>query len=105
MSLIHFVLTHGDAFFTLLLAIIGVVKLTAWGRANAEALALIVDVIEQKDGTDIKQAVATRQTGLSEVAQDAIADAVNTADAKKTPLTTALRVCREVLRGLFAVRG
>ena len=34
MSLIHFVLTHGDAFFTLLLAIIGVVKLTAWGRAG-----------------------------------------------------------------------
>ncbi|MHB9129735.1 MAG: hypothetical protein ACYDBB_01425 [Armatimonadota bacterium] len=105
MELLKFAFTHGDAFITLLLSIIGVVKLTAWGRANAEALALLVDVVEQKNSTEIKQAVATQQTGLSEVAQDALADAVNTADAKKTPLTTALRICREVLRGLFAVRG
>jgi len=30
---------------------------------------------------------------------------VQTVDLKKTPLTGALRVCREILRGLFAVRG
>lgn len=105
MSSLQFVLTHGDTFITLVLSIIGVIKLTAWGRANAEALGLLVDVIEQKNNTDIKQAVATQQTSLSEVAQDALMDAVNTSDAKKTPLTTALRICREVLRGLFAVRG
>lgn len=105
MSLLSFIWTHGDAFLTMLVSIIGVVKLTAWGRANAEALTLLVDVIEQHNNTEIKQAVAAQQTDLSEVAQDVLMDAVQTADAKKTPLTTAMRVCREILRGLFAVRG
>lgn len=105
MSLIQSVLTHGDSFVTLLLAVIGVVKLTAWGRANAEALALIVNTIEKKNSTDIKQLVASQENILSEVAKDALADAVNSADIKKTPLTAALRFCRELLRGLFAVRG
>ncbi len=105
MSLFNFILTHGDAMFTLLLALIGVIKLTAWGRANAEALALLVEVIEKKDRSDIKQAVASRQSALSEVAQDALADAVNFADVKKIPLANALRFCREMLRGLFMVRG
>ncbi|MEI7833731.1 MAG: hypothetical protein WCJ56_11115 [bacterium] len=105
MSLLNFILTHGDAMFTLLLAIIGVVKLTAWGRANAEALALLVQVIEKKDSVDIKKAVATGQSNLSEVAQDVLTDAVNAVDVKKTPLAAALRFCREMLRGLFMVRG
>ncbi|OPZ84418.1 MAG: hypothetical protein BWY76_01848 [bacterium ADurb.Bin429] len=52
-----------------------------------------------------KPVVVKRQPGLSEVAQDALADAVQTVDVHKTPLTAALRVCREILRGLFAVRG
>jgi hypothetical protein len=105
MSLIQSVITHGDSFITLLLAVIGIVKLTAWGRANAEALALIVDVIEKKNSTDIKKLVASQENILSDVAKDALADAVNTVDVKKTPLTAALRFCRELLRGIFAVRG
>jgi len=104
MSIFHFVITHGDAFVTLLVALIGVLKLTAWGKANAEALALLVDVIEQKNSTDIKQTVAALHGDLSGVAQDALDDAVNTADAKKKALPTILRVCREVFRGLFPVR-
>jgi Mor family transcriptional regulator len=104
MSMIHFMFTHGDAVVTLLVAVIGVVKLTAWGQANAEALSLLVDVIEQKNSTDIKKTVASLHGDLSKVAQDVLEDAVNTADEKKKALPTVLRVCREVFRGLFPVR-
>jgi len=45
------------------------------------------------------------QSGLSEVAQDALEDAVFAADRKKKPLPPILRICREALRGLFTVRG
>jgi len=105
MELLKFVFTNWDAMFTFIVACIAVVKLTGWGRANAEALQVVVNAIEKLEGTAVKQEVARLQSGLSEVAQDVLADAVNTVDVKKTPLTTALRVCREVLRGLFAVRG
>ena len=105
MELLKFVLTDWDALFTFIVACIAVAKLTGWGRANADALQVVVNAIEKLEGTAVKQEVARLQSGLSEVAQDVLADAVNTVDAKKTPLTTALLVCREVLRGLFAVRG
>lgn len=99
------ILQNLDTILTVLVGMVAVVKLTAWGRANAEALGAVVEVIEDLQRKDVKQEVAKRQDGLSEVAQDALLDAVQTVDAKKTPLTGALRVCREILRGLFAVRG
>lgn len=104
MELLTLVLTNWDALFTLLLAIIAVAKLTGWGRANAEALQVVVDAIEKLQQTEVKGEVARLQSSLSEVAQDALDDAVNSADRKKKPLPSILRVCREALRGLFTVR-
>jgi hypothetical protein len=99
------ILHNWDALVTLLVAIIAVVKLTGWGRANAEALQTVVDAIEKLQQTEVKGEVAKLQTGLSEVAQDALEDAVFAADRKKKPLPPILRICREALRGIFAVRG
>lgn len=103
-SLTH-LLTNWDALITLLAAAIAVVKLTGWGRANAEALQAVVDAIEKLQQTEVKQEVEKRQSLLSEVAQDALEDAVFAADRKKKPLPAILRICREALRGLFTVRG
>jgi hypothetical protein len=105
MEVLKLVLTNWDALITLLLAVIAVMKLTGWGRANAEALQAVVDAIEKLQQTEVKGEVAKLQTGLSEVAQDALEDAVYAADRKKKPLPPILRICREALRGLFTVRG
>jgi len=105
MELIKLVLTNWDALITLLIAVIAVVKLTGWGRANAEALQVVVDAIERLQQGNVKQEVAKQQTGLSAVAQDALDDAVFAADRKKKPLPSILRICREALRGLFTVRN
>ncbi len=99
------ILHNWDTLVTLLAAAIAVVKLTGWGRANAEALQTVVDAIEKLQQTEVKGEVAKLQTGLSEVAQDALEDAVFAADRKKKPLPPILRICREALRGLFAVRS
>ncbi len=104
MELLKLVLTNWDAFITLALAGMTVVKLTAWGRANADALHTVVEAIEKLQQTEVKAEIARQQSGLSEVAQDALLDAVHLADVKKTPLPAALRVCRELLRGLLPVR-
>ncbi len=105
MELLKLVLTNWDALITLLIAVIAVVKLTGWGRANAEALQVVVDAIEKLQQTEVKGEVSRMQSGLSEVAQDALEDAVFAADRKKKPLPSILRICREALRGLFTVRG
>ncbi len=104
MAMMTFVLTHGDAFVTVLLSILAIVKLTAWGRANAQALQLVVDAIEATKQSEVKKEVAQWHADLPEIAQDALTHAVQTVDANKTPLPPALRVCRELLRGLFPVR-
>lgn len=101
MSLLSFVIEHWGVLLTFVLALIAVVKVTAWGRANAAALQLIIEVIEQLQLRTVKQEVANRQEGLPEIAQDAITDAVAVADAKQTPLPLILRIGRELFRGLF----
>ena len=101
MEFFAFVVTNWGVLLTLIVAVIAVVKLTAWGRANAAALQLIINVIEQLQLRTVKQEVARQQETLPAIAQDAITDAVAIADKKKTPLPLILRIGREVLRGIF----
>jgi len=104
MSVVSFVMENWGALLTLVLALIAVVKVTAWGRANAAALQLIINVIEQLQLRTVKQEVARQQETLPAIAQDAITDAVAVADTKQTPLPLLLRIGREVLRGIFGGR-
>ncbi|MHB9131172.1 MAG: hypothetical protein ACYDBB_08795 [Armatimonadota bacterium] len=93
-----------ETLVTFALAGMALLKITAWGRANAEALQTLIHVIEALKVKEVKQAMAGLEADLSEAAQDVLRDAVATVDEKKTPLALALRVAREVLRGLFPVR-
>ena len=104
MTIISFMVNNWEVLVTLVVALIAVVKVTAWGRANAAALQLIIDIIEQLQLRTVKQEVASRQPALPAMVQDAITDAVAVADAKQKPLPLILRIGREVLRGLFGGR-
>ena len=104
MSILSFVIENWGVLLTFLLAFIAVVKVTAWGRANAAALQLIIDIIEQLQLRTVKQEVASRQTALPSIVQDVITDAVAVADAKQKPLPLLLRIGRELIRGLFGGR-
>lgn len=101
MTIFSFFIDNWEVLLTFLLALIAVVKVTAWGRANAAALQLIINVIEQLQLRTVKQEVARQQEGLPDIAQDAITDAVAVADTKQTPLPLILRIGRELFRGLF----
>lgn len=104
MTVLSFIVNNWEVLITLVVALIAVVKVTAWGRANAAALQLIINVIEQLQLRSVKQEVARQQDALPAIAQDAITDAVALADTKQTPLPLILRIGREVLRGLFGGR-
>jgi len=100
MSLVSFVMENWGALLTLLLALIAVAKVTAWGRANAAALQLIIDIIEQLQLRTVKQAVASRQADLPPLAQAAIQDAVAQADPKQTSPSLLWRLVRVMFPGL-----
>lgn len=76
-----------------------ILKLTKWGRAQAEALDMVINVIEDQDPRTIKRQVATATKQSSQGAADAIDHAVRKADRHKQPRKFIERAAMEVLRG------
>ena len=99
-QMIKFILENREVLLTFVIALIAVVKLTAWGKAQSAALDAVVGVIERMGIREVKAAVASKETTLPAAAKDALKDSVAKADPKKSPLSTAWRVIREIVRGL-----
>ena len=96
----RFILDNREVLTAFLVALIAVIKLTAWGKAQATALDTVVGVIERMGVHEVKTAVAKTQTSLSAAAKDALRDSVAKADPKKSPLSIGWRVLREIFRGI-----
>ena len=97
-DVLQFLITNKDVLITFVISLIAVVKLTAWGKAQAAALDAVVGVIEQIGGRSVKLGVASSMGELPDAAQDAIADSVAKADPKKTQPSLLIRIAREVFR-------
>ena len=95
---ISFLFDHKELIASFLVGLLGLVKLTAWGRSQAAALDAVVHVIEGLDASEVKGAVAAKQESLPAGAKDAIKDAVFTADPKKPTPGLAERIFREMFR-------
>lgn len=100
MQLIGFVLENKEVLTAFLISLIAVIKLTAWGKAQARALDAVVGVVERVGAGGVKSGVARDQWKLSPAARDAITDSVAKVDPKKSPLTTGWKIIREIFRGL-----
>ena len=103
-ELIRFLIQNLDIILGAVVPVIAILKLTAWGRANAEALDALVRTVEDLGAKDVKAAVASKEGKLSDVAQDVLQDAVAKADTKKPTPTTAERIVRELWRGILPVK-
>jgi uncharacterized lipoprotein NlpE involved in copper resistance len=99
-QIVGFILENREVLLTFVVSLIAVIKLTAWGRAQSAALDAVVGVIERMGVRDVKTAVARTETTLSSAAKDALKDSVAKADPKKSALSTAWKVIREIVRGL-----
>ena len=95
---IIFIAQNREVLTAFLLSLITIIKLTAWGKAQAKALDAVVGVIEKVDAGDVKTAVAGIEKGLADAAKDALTDSVAKADPKKSPLSTGWKVFREIIR-------
>ncbi len=93
-----FLMEHKELFASFLVALIGMVKLTTWGRAQASALDTIVGVVESLGADEVKEAVARKESNLAPAAKDALKDAVYTADPKKPTPSIFGTIFREVFR-------
>ena len=98
--LIDLVLANKELSAALILAVIAVLKLTAWGKANAKALEVVVQVIEGLELIEAKARVAATEPKLSTGAQDALQNAVAKVDPKKIPDSMGTAIAREVFRGV-----
>ena len=99
-EMVRFLAENREVLITLILSLIAVIKLTAWGKAQAAALDTVVGVIEELGISTVKRAVSNAAGDLTAGAQDAISDSVAKADPKKKSPSLAIRVVRELLRGL-----
>ncbi len=97
---IRFLVENREVLITFVIALIAVIKLTAWGKAQASALDTVVGVIEQFGLGTVKRAVSDAAGDLPAGAQDAISDSVAKADPKKTQPSLLIRIFREVFRGI-----
>lgn len=100
-ALYRTILDNKELFVTLIVTVLAIVKLTAWGRAKADALDAVIGVIERLGANFVKNGVAAQETKLAAPVKDALQHAVAKADPKKTPERPAVRFAREVLRGVI----
>ncbi|MHB9038476.1 MAG: hypothetical protein ACYC64_17630 [Armatimonadota bacterium] len=97
-DILEFAIENKDVLITFVVALAAVIKLTAWGKAQAAALDTVVAVIERLGAGNVKLRVANSMYALSGGAQDAIADSVAKADPKKTQCNIIVRFLRELFR-------
>jgi hypothetical protein len=97
-DIIRLIADNREAFIAFIIALVAVVKVTAWGKAQAAALDAVVGVIEGLGAGDVKSGVSNAAVDLSAGAQDAITDSVAKADPKKSQPSLIFRVLREVFR-------
>ena len=99
-----FFFTHQDVLTTLLIGLVAVLKLTAWGRSQAAALDTVVGAIERAGDPRLKRDIASREADLKRAVKDALRDAVAKVDVKKHTVSLAKRLGRELVRGLLPGR-
>ncbi len=93
------IIENREILVTFILSLIAIIKLTAWGRAQATALDTIIGVVEGLGAVDVKRAVARTEPDLPDAAKDAIIDSVAKADPKKSAKCPFLRAIKELFRG------
>jgi hypothetical protein len=97
-DILEFAIENKDVLITFVIALVAVIRLTTWGKAQAAALDTVVAVIERLGAGNVKLRVANSMYALSGGAQDAIADSVARADPKKTQCNILVRFLRELFR-------
>ena len=96
-QIVTLIIDQKELLATFLVSLLAIIKLTAWGRAQALALDAVIGVIERLGAGNVKRVVAVQEATLSGAARDAIRDSVAKADPKKTPTSLAIRLLRALV--------
>lgn len=96
---IRFIADNREILITFLIALMAVIKLTAWGRSQALALDSVVGVIEALGARDVKSEVSDATSDLPAGVRNAISDSVAKADPKKESPSVLTRILRAVFLG------
>jgi hypothetical protein len=99
-QVVRFIVENREVLVAFIVSLIAIIKLTAWGKAQAKALDAVVGVVERVGAGEVKSGVANQQLRLSPAASDAIKDSVAKADPKQSPLSIGWKIVREIFRGI-----
>jgi hypothetical protein len=80
------------------LLVVSLLKSTAWGKANAKGLDVVVAAIEKHGSAEVKAAV--RSSAADHDVKEAIDDAVSVADDKKVSVKPSQIIAREAMKAL-----
>jgi hypothetical protein len=95
-DMIRFITENRETLITFIIAMVAVIKLTVWGKAQALALDTVVGVIEGLGAREVKSGVSDASGDLSVGAQAAISDSVSKADPKKESPSLLTRILRVI---------
>ncbi|MHB1002097.1 MAG: hypothetical protein ACYC27_22890 [Armatimonadota bacterium] len=95
-DIVNFITENRDVLITFMASLIAILKLTAWGRAQAAALDAVVGVIEVLGARNVKAGVSDVADSLPTDAQDALTDSVAKADPKKDDPSLFVRLLKFV---------
>ena len=98
-SILDLISNHPYAVGSTVAFLVTLLKLTKWGRAQGEALDMLVNIIEEHNFKPIKREMAEASQRGTQGAADAIDNAVRKADRRKTPRPFLERATMELLRG------
>lgn len=97
-QIIKTIVENREVVAAFLVSLTAIIKLTAWGKAQASALDTVTGIIERIGAGEIKSRVAQAEADLSAAAKDAIQNSVAKVDPKKTPDGAAVQLLKQVFR-------
>jgi len=81
---IDLILDNWDTIAVIIGALVALIRMTAWGKANKAALDTVTNVIEQLDAKEVKEKINSIHGALPNGAANALQDSVRRVDKGKT---------------------
>lgn len=100
------IIDNWDLIMAIVVGVIGVVKATKWGKANARVLEKLVRAVEYSSTTEgVKKNMRVEEAGMKPVEQAVLQSVVSNVDPKKESVRKkrAVEVVKNVVKGLMVL--
>lgn len=101
-DIIHWVIENQEFLYVIAGLLVGILRMTVWGKSNKAALDFVTEQIETHQDPAIKAKIKDGMGQLKSNTVDALTDAVDKADPKKETPSAKKIIAREALKTVGA---